>query len=115
MDLLTLMQDGKIALSALFAKLHSFLVRWNRCRPAVYVLVSSRTNNTAIERASGTQDNCYKSGTIPEILGQLEPIYVVHTKSAAIVDFYDLVLKRLGRRRESWDQSHQLEDPRCQT
>ena len=36
---------------------------------------SSGTNNRAVLLPSGTRDNCQKSGTVPEIQGQLEPMY----------------------------------------
>ena len=35
------------------------------------------TNNIALVRMSGTRDKFYKSGTVPEIPGQLEPMELV--------------------------------------
>ena len=35
---------------------------------------TSGTNNTIMLRPSGTRDNCYKSWTVPDIPGQLEPM-----------------------------------------
>ena len=39
------------------------------------VWTSSRTNSAIAVMPSGTRDNCWKSGTVPEILGQLEPMW----------------------------------------
>ena len=38
---------------------------------------TSGTNNIALVRMSGTRDKFYKSGTVPEIPGQLEPMELV--------------------------------------
>ena len=40
---------------------------------------TSGTNNRAVVRLSGTRDKFYKSGTVPEIPGQLEPMHVYIT------------------------------------
>ena len=38
---------------------------------------SSGTNNRQVAEPSGTRDKCLKSGTVPEIPGQLEPMYIL--------------------------------------